>query len=163
MEPNGLEAARGVALRFLGYSARSRNEIQKRLERDEFAPEIIAAVLAELEARNWVNDAQFARDWVEDRADRKKYGKSRLAAELWRKGVDKEEVTAALDMVEEADELARARSAAGSRWKLSAEETDREAIQAEKRRVGAFLQRRGFGWGIITQVLSEHAANQKEL
>ncbi len=163
MKPNDLEAARGVALRFLGYSARSRSEMQKRLERDEFAPEIIAAVLAELEARNWVNDAQFAHAWVEDRADRKKYGKGRLAAELRRKGVDKEEVTAAIETVEEADELARARSAAAARWKLSAEETDREAIQAEKRRIASFLQRRGFGWGIITQVLAEHAANQEEL
>ena len=160
MQPNNLEAARAVALRFLGYSARSRSEMQKRLERDEFAPEIIAAVLAELEARNWVNDAQFARDWVEDRAERKKYGKGRLAAELRRKGVDKDEVTAALDTVEDDDELARARSAAASRWKLSEDETDREAIQAEKRRVAAFLQRRGFGWAIITQVLAERAANQ---
>jgi regulatory protein len=163
MEPNDLEAARGVALRFLGYSARSRSEMQKRLERDAFAPEVIAAVLAELEARNWVNDAQFARDWVEDRADRKKYGKGRLAAELRRKGVDKDEVTAAIETVEEEDEVARARGAAASRWKLSPEETDREAIQAEKRRVASFLQRRGFGWGIITQVLAEHAANQEEL
>ena len=163
MEPNDLEAARGVALRFLGYSARSRSEMQKRLERDEFAPGIIEAVLADFEARNWVNDAKFAHDWVEDRADRKKYGKSRLAAELRRKGVDKEMVTAALDTVEDADELARARSAAASRWKLGVEETDREAIQAEKRRVSAFLQRRGFCWGIITQVLAEHAANQETL
>ncbi len=160
MQPNNLEAARAVALRFLGYSARSRSEMQKRLERDEFAPEIIAAVLAEMEARNWVNDAQFARDWVEDRAERKKYGKGRLAAELRRKGVDKDEVTAALDTVEDADELARARSAAATRWKLSEDETDREALQAEKRRVAAFLQRRGFGWAIITQVLAERAANQ---
>ena len=163
MQPNNLEAARAVALRFLGYSARSRSEMQKRLERDEFAPEIIATVLAELEARNWVNDAQFARDWVEDRAERKKYGRGRLAAELRRKGVDKDEVTAALDTVEDADELARASAAAASRWKLSADETDREAIQAEKRRVGAFLQRRGFGWGIITQVLAERMANRDEL
>jgi regulatory protein len=160
MQPNNLEAARAVALRFLGYSARSRSEMQKRLEKDEFAPEIIAAVLAELEARNWVNDAQFARDWVEDRAERKKYGKGRLAAELRRKGVDKDEVTAALDTVEDADELARARSAAASRWKLIEDETDREALQSEKRRVAAFLQRRGFGWAIITQVLAERAANQ---
>ncbi len=163
MEPNNLEAARGVALRFLGYSARSRSEMQKRLERDAFTPEVIAAVLAELEARNWVNDAQFAQDWVADRADRKKYGKTRLAAELRRKGIDKDEVTAVIGTVQETDELARARSAAASRWKLSEEETDREAIQAEKRRIAGFLQRRGFGWGIITQVLAERAANQQEL
>lgn len=160
MEPNDLEAARGVALRFLGYSARSRSEMQKRLERDEFTPEVIAAVLAEMEAHNWVNDAQFARDWVEDRADRKKYGKSRLAAELRRKGVDKDEVTAALGAVNEEDELERARAAAASKWKLDASETDREAIEAEKRRVAGFLQRRGFGWSIITKVLAEHTANQ---
>jgi len=137
--------------------------MQKRLERDEFAPEIIEAVLAELEARNWVNDAQFAQDWVADRADRKKYGKSRLAAELRRKGIDKEEVSAAIGGVEEEEELARARSAAASRWKLSLPEADRETILAEKRRIASFLQRRGFGWGIITQVLAELTANQEEL
>jgi len=162
-KPDDLEAARGVALRFLGYSARSRSEMQKRLERDEFAPEIIEAVLAELEARNWVNDAQFAQDWVADRADRKKYGKSRLAAELRRKGIDKEQVTAAIGGVEEEEELARARSAAASRWKLEAADADRETILAEKRRIASFLQRRGFGWGIITQVLAELTANQEEL
>ncbi len=161
MKPTDLEAARAVAFRFLGYSARSRSEMQRRLERDEFAPEIIEAVLAELEAQNWVNDAQFAMNWVEDRAERKKYGRGRLSAELRRKGVEKDEVTAALETVSDADELECARQAAASRWKLPDDETDREAIQAEKRRVASFLQRRGFGWGIITQVLAERTANRE--
>lgn len=163
MDSNAVEAARVVALRFLGYSARSRSEMERRLERDGFTAEVVAAVLGEMEAHNWVNDAQFAREWVEDRADRKQYGKSRLAAELRRKGIDKEEVEAALSTVEEADELARARAAAATRWKVSRQETDREVLQAEKRRVAGFLQRRGFQWGIITKVLAEYAPNHEEL
>ncbi len=159
-EPDDLEAARVVAFRFLGYAARSRSEMQRRLERDEFAPAVIEAVLAEVVARGWVDDAQFALRWVEDRADRKKYGRGRLAAELRRKGVDKDEVTAALDTVAEEDELERARQAAASKWKLESDDPDRMAMQAEKKRVASFLQRRGFGWRIITQVLAERTAKR---
>ena len=44
MNAEDLEAARAVAFRFIGYAARSRSEMEKRLEREEYAPDIIAAV-----------------------------------------------------------------------------------------------------------------------
>ena len=52
-----------------------------------------------------MDDTKFAHDWIADRADRKKYGKTRLKMELQRKGIDKETVGEALDKIDDEDEL----------------------------------------------------------
>ena len=133
MKAEGLEAARAVAYRYIGYAARSRREIEKRLERDEFTPDIIQAILAECEAQGWVDDTKFAGDWIADRADRKKYGKTRLKMELQRKGIDKDTLNEALDKVDDEDELKRALAAAQSKWRPDTFfGLPREAQQAEK-------------------------------
>jgi regulatory protein len=156
MDVQALEAARAVAFRFLGFAARSRVEIERRLERGGFDSATIATVIAELEAQGYLDDAKFAQDWVEDRAERKKYGRGRLTAELRRKGVEKELVTEAIDSVGDEEEYTRALAAARPKW--SVERTiglDSKAILAEKRKLANFLQRRGFSWSIITKVLEE--------
>jgi len=162
MDTQALEAARAVASRFIGYAARSRAEVVRRLERDEVAPEIIERVVGELEAQGWLDDAQFAQNWVADRADRKRYGRTRLAAELRNRGVEKEATEAALGEVTEEEELERARAAARPRWRFDAAEgADAGALPAEKRKIANYLQRRGFSWHIITQVLAELTENRE--
>jgi regulatory protein len=157
-----IEAARVVAFRYLGYAARSQVEMERRLARDAFAPEVIATVIEECVAQGWLDDVKFAQDWVADRADRKKYGKGRLSAELKRKGVDRETLDAVMDTVEPEAELARARAAAGHKWRPeSFHELDNAALQTEKRRCSDFLLRRGFGWPVIAQVLRELVSNQE--
>lgn len=157
-----VEAARGIAFRFLGYSARSRAEIQKRLERDEFPDEIITQVIGELEAAGYLNDTKFAQDWVEDRADRKRYGRTRLAAELSRKGVDRESIHEALAGIDEEAEFSRALRAAEAKWSPETLQTlDFMTLQAEKKRIANFLQRRGFPWQTITKVLAALMENKE--
>lgn len=161
MSTEDLEAARAVAFRFIGYAARSRSEMEKRLEREAYAPDVIAAVVAECEAAGWVDDEKFAKDWIDDRADRKKYGKTRLKMELQRKGIDKDTLTEALDAVGEEDELARCRAAAQTKWKPDVYALlDRKEQQAEKQKITNFLMRRGFNWSTIKQVLAELAPNE---
>jgi regulatory protein len=156
MDSEILEAARAVASHFIGYTPRSRAEVERRLERAEFEPEVIAAVVAECEERGWIDDAELARRWVADRADRKQFGRGRLASELRRKGVDKEAVDEALSATGEEEELARARVAARThRRPETLSGLDAATLQAERRKLAGFLQRRGFAWPIITQVLAE--------
>src|SRR5579883_3243896 len=162
MQESDLEAARAVGFHYVGYAARSRSELERRLERSEFAPEVIATIVSEFVERGWIDDEAFAKQWVEDRADRKRYGKSRLAAELRRKGIEKETVQEAVGGVEDEAELRRALEAARSKWRAeSLESGDRDAILAEKRRIANFLQRRGFSWNIITQVFARLMPNQE--
>ncbi len=159
-ESDLLKRARAIAGHFLGVSARSRYEIQCRLEKADCPEDIVQAVIAELEAKGWLNDQQFAHDWVADRADRKRYGRRRLSAELNRKGIEKTVIEAAVGEIDSESEYRRALEAATPRWRLQpGEETDRETLQTEKRRVAGFLQRRGFSWDIITQVLGALTSN----
>jgi regulatory protein len=157
-----IEAARVVAFRFLGYSARSRAEIQKRLERDEFPDKIITQVIGELETAGYLDDTKFAQDWVEDRADRKRYGRTRLAAELNRKGVDRESIQEALEGMDEDAEFGRALRAAEAKWDPETlRALDFLTFQAEKKRIAGFLQRRGFSWQTITKVLAALMENKE--
>ena len=103
-----LKAARAVAFRFLGHSARSCVEIERRLERGGFDAEVTADVMAELRRDGYLDDDKFAADWIVDRADRKRYGKTRLAAELIHRGVDGDTISEVIGAVSEEDEVRRA-------------------------------------------------------
>ena len=91
---------------------------------------------------------------MDDRADRKRYGRTRLAAELHRKGIDRETAAGALDAIGEDDEFRRAMEAAEARW--SREDNrglDLPARLKAKNRISGFLLRRGFSWQTIKKVL----------
>lgn len=157
-----IEAARVVAFRFLGYAARTRSEIEQRLLKDEFPPSIVAQMLGELEGMGYLDDADFARHWVEDRADRKRYGRTRLAAELNRKGIDRVTASEALDAIEEEDEVRRAAQAAATRWTPeSLKLLDTVTLMKEKNRISGFLMRRGFSWQTIKKVLDVMMENDR--
>jgi len=161
MDAETLEAARAVAFRYLGYAARSRSEIERRLERADFDPAVIAQVVSEMETGGWLDDRRFASDWVADRADRKQYGRARLAAELRRRGVEAEAVDDALSTVDVEAEVRRALAAARGRWHPETIDLgDRAAVENEKRRLASFLQRRGFAWDIIKEVFNRLTANK---
>ncbi len=154
-EPN-IEDARKIALRMLESSVRSKREIEQKLQRAGASEAIVEQVIAEIEARGLVDDTTFAQDWVEDRADRKGYGKRRLSLELQRKGIDKTTIQETLDKVEPEDEKRRALALIEKKWTNSGEPAD---ISREKRRLTDYLLRRGFSYDVIRQVFSELALN----
>ena len=156
-----IEKAWAVAIKYLGYSARTSAELQTRLARDNFSPEVIAKTLEQCQSRGFIDDAAFADAWVADRADRKRYGKARLGQELRRKGIPKDTLVHALETVEPDDEFRRALAACESKWNRVAA-ADPATRSKEKQRVSSFLQRRGFGWSTIKQVFDVLMANELE-
>ncbi len=163
MTNNTLEAARKTAYRYLETTARSRNEIERRLERGGFPEEVVAQVIVEIEERGWLNDTEFARSWVEDRADRKQYGQRRLSAELQRKGIDSATISETLLVVTPEDELVRAIGAISKKFPTeSLASLSGAVLQSEKRKIANYLLRRGFGWSIITQVYKHLMVNSEE-
>src|SRR5438105_2994711 len=135
MGVEGTEAARAVAFRFLAYAPRSRAEMERRLERAGFEADVVQVILAELVERGYLDDAQLARTWVEDRADRKRYGRARLAAELRRKGVEKEAVEEAIGSLSAEGEGERALAAAKTHWRPDVMKSlGAAAAEAEKRK-----------------------------
>ena len=107
-------------------------------------------VVTDLAGRGDVDDAAFARQWVEARAARG-YGPARLRAELRARGVAASLIDRALSAVAPEAELARARAAA--RRRLPAlRSTDPVRTAA---RLRGFLMRRGYPEAIVARVLRE--------
>ncbi|MGN1370213.1 MAG: regulatory protein RecX, partial [Aristaeellaceae bacterium] len=74
------------AVGYLAARARSKQEIEQKLLQAGYRPCTVEMVLYKLEREHLLNDADFARQWVESRAHHK-LGRSRIALELRRKGI----------------------------------------------------------------------------
>ncbi len=108
-------------------------------------------VLYKLEREHLLNDADFARQWVEARSGRK-LGRSRIAQELRRKGIDADEAEEALSAIGEDDQLADAIALAE---KAAARAKSDEDPRKTYQRIAAMLARRGFRWDITKEALAQ--------
>jgi regulatory protein len=145
-------AARAVALRMLGYRALPAREITRRLTRKGHARPVAEAVVSALEAEGLVNDAEFARHFTLTRATRRRYGPSRLEADLRRLGVDEHVASAAVRETLEREAIEpRALLLAAAERKLKALAGLDVAVQ--HRRLRAYLLRRGFAVGDVVPVI----------
>jgi regulatory protein len=145
-ERDALETAHERALHFLSFRPRSESEVRRYLEGKGSSPEHVEEVMARLAGVGLVDDAAFARFWVENRAAFRPRGARALRYELRYKGLSTEAID---DALAEHDDEALALEAARSQARRL-----RAAPQLEfQRRLGQFLARRGFNYDIITEVV----------
>jgi regulatory protein len=143
-------AARLAAGDLLSRRAFTQVELTRRLIRRGAPPEIAAAVVTDLAGRGYVDDAAFARHFVETRAARG-YGAARLATDLRARGVPAGLVTAALAELDAEAQLDRARAIA--RRRLPG--LRRVAPARAAGRLRDHLLRRGFAAGVVMRVVRE--------
>lgn len=139
-----------AAIRLLTARPRSVREITDRLRQKTYDDETINRVIEKLRDWRYIDDEAFARYWVENRDTNRPRGRRLLEQELRQKGIDREIVGGAIEEAE-IDEHAGAREIARS--KLRSYRTLEPALA--RRRLGAFLARRGYGFGVIKPVLDE--------
>jgi len=136
-----------AALRFLAHRPRSRAEVRRRLlrrqpNRPERSAEAVDRVLARLERMNLLDDRAFADFWAEQRERFSPRAAYAVSQELRARGVDRDTADSAVDPegdAERALEAGRARA-------RSLTSLDYPTFRA---RLGPFLQRRGFSYGIV--------------
>lgn len=134
----------------LARRAWTRAELTGRLVRRGASPDVAAATVADLTARGYLDDAAFARQWIETRTLRG-YGPTRLRAELRARGVAIPLIEAALLTLESETALERARALA--RQRLPA--LRRRAPDRAAGRLRDYLLRRGYPTGVVARVLKE--------
>ncbi len=142
------------ALRFLAVRPRSQAEVQRNLQayrpRDgrRLSATQIEWIIAKLQDRQYLNDREFARYWVEQRNQFRPVAPRALQYELRQKGVNE---SVAQDIIDELSDAASAcEAAARSRLYRWQRETD---VNQFRRKLGAFLQRRGFNWNVARDVI----------
>jgi regulatory protein len=156
-----------LAMRYLDSRPRSAAELREKLTRKEIPPEAIDSALARLQELGLVDDAAFARYWVENRQILRPRGTQALRDELRRKGIDRNVIEATVrDEELVGDQSAGAWQLARKALRKYAQSPDKQTFQ---RRMGGYLQRRGFSFDVIRPVIDglwlelREAADRAEL
>ena len=135
-----------AALHYLSYRLRSETELKQRLHRRGFDGDNVEATLAKLKEQGLVNDLAFAQFWKDNRESFRPRSQWLTRLELKQKGVAEdiiEQVVAEVD-----DEDSAYRAAMGKAHTLP-----RSDYHGFRRRLGEYLKRRGFGYGVITHTV----------
>jgi regulatory protein len=150
-EADAEEVARKILLDQLTGQARSRAELAQKLAKRR-VPEVVAErLLDRFEEVGLVDDAAFARAWVESRQPGKGLGRRALAQELRRKGIGDEVAKAALAEVEPEDEEAAARALVRRKVRTM-RRVDRSTAT---RRLAGMLARKGHSGDLVWRVVRE--------
>lgn len=145
-EQRALQQALRLLHRWLRYRPRTEAEVRAALERRGFSPRVVEAALAQARAWRWLDDQAFALLWVEQRARSRPRARWILEQELAQRGVPQEHIQQALAQVQDEDLLHQALEKALRRYRSSPAEQAR-------RKVVAYLQRRGFTYEQIRRAL----------
>lgn len=128
------------AMRILAARAQSEWELAGKLARAGFDPAAVEGALSRLRELGYVDDASFARQWVEERCRLRPAGRRLLSAELSRKGVSAGHIEMALGPYGHEAELRAARALAQRAYERYAGLPSPERA----RRCYAYLIGRGF-------------------
>jgi regulatory protein len=147
-----------AALVFLSYRPRSEKEVRDRLRRGGYEQDAIEHAIARLHEWRYLDDADFARRWVENRAAHRPRGRRLLQQELRHKGIGGEIAREAIDDAD-LDETGAAEALA--RRRLPSYAGDEPA--AIRRRLGAYLARRGYGYDVIRIALDRALGETEDI
>ncbi|GLB62343.1 regulatory protein RecX [Dietzia sp. NCCP-2495] len=160
LAPEAHEAA-SAALRLLRYRPRSEHELRQRLSEKEFAGEAVNEAVDRLRVWGLIDDAEFAAEWVRGRRNRRGKSRGALERELRGKGIAEGHIADAVSGIDTTDDWEQARSLVRARLARRPDAALRgDAVTGERRRLVAFLARRGYPTGLAMSVVrSELAAH----
>jgi regulatory protein len=143
--------ARQVCLRLLAVAPRTRAQLAQALRRHRTPAEAAETVLARFTDVGLIDDAAFARAWVESRHYSRGLSRRSLSAELRRQGVETEEIREAVDTLDPEQEVATARhlveqKMAGTRG---------QPPEVRVRRAAGTLARKGYPPGLVFRLIKE--------
>ena len=142
--------ARDLAFRAVNNRERTEQELREYLERKRLdAPEIEAAI-AELVSLGFVDDAEYAQRFADDRRLLDQWGSERIARDLARRGVGTDAIEGALSGLERTDELQAAVELLDRRYRTPFD-GDRDRDKAWR-----LLVRRGYEAEIAYEAVRRH-------
>ena len=145
---DGFHRCLDAAANYLSYRPRSEAELRQRLGQRGFDDDSVEAVLKKLKERGLVDDTSFARFWRDSRQSLRPCSRWLTRLELRQKGVSEDIIDRVVDTVDDDDSAYRAAVA-----KLRS--LPRTDYQSFRRRLGEYLKRRGFGYGVINHTVSQ--------
>jgi regulatory protein len=148
--------ARLICLRMLTAAPRTRAQLADALRRRGVPDEAAETVLERFAGVQLIDDAMFARAWVDSRHRGRGLARRALAAELRQRGVASEDIQAAVDRLDPEQELATARALVGRRLPGMRG----QPRSTRFRRLTGMLARKGYSEGLAYRVVREALENE---
>jgi regulatory protein len=145
------ERARQACLRLLTLAPRTRAQLAQALARQGIPGDVADAVLGRFTDAGLIDDAAFARAWVESRHYSRGLAGRALGAELKRRGVGDDEIREAVGTLGPDEEVSMARRLVQQR--LVGTRGLRPEVRV--RRLAAMLARKGYPAGLVFRVIRE--------
>jgi regulatory protein len=144
--------ARQVCLRLLTLSPRTRAQLADALRKRGIPDETADEVLSRFEDVGLIDDAAFARSWVESRHHGRGLASRALSAELKQRGVAPDEIRAAID-----EQLSPDDEATAARRLIDRKLNSTRGLPPEQRtrRLAGLLARKGYPAGLAFRVIRE--------
>jgi regulatory protein len=152
------EAARAICLRLLTSGPRTRAQLATALRKRHVPDKVADSVLSRFTEAGLIDDAAFARAWVESRHHSRGLARRALSAELRQRGIPDGEVRSAVGQLGPQDELATARRLVAKR----APATRGKPVPARARSLMGMLARKGYPAGLAAQVVREALEQEQE-
>ena len=143
--------ARRLAIKYLVYRDRSRNEMACYLSEKGFSAGIVDEILSFLLENNYINDERFAMQFGKSRIENKKIGKLLLKQELRIKGIEGQTIENSLYLLYKEYNEKEIAIACAKKKLPSYSSNSTEKVMA---RLARFLQRKGFPSDIVYEVVT---------
>ena len=141
---------KGRALRYLAAREHSRSELMRKLKAHAPDPQALVDLLDELQAKDLLSEERLAQSMA--RVGAQRYGNARIKANLQAKGLPAELVSAAINDIEDSEQL-RAHAVWAKKFGAVATEPKERARQMR------FLASRGFSTDTIYRVIKGGAGD----
>ena len=137
-----------AALSLLDYSARTENEMKKKLLMKGYLEEVIQSVIERLKSARLIDDRQLA-ERIAENASNRGIGTYALKRKLKIRGISEDDVEYASSLMDEEQEKTGAMRECQRLYKKYASLPAREA----KAKLSAGLSRRGYSWEAVSEAI----------
>lgn len=154
IEQNILYHIKQRALSFLARRFHSERELLIKLKSKSYEERLIKNVLNDLREKSFINDQVFANHFIEEKLKKKRWGKNKIKAALFSKGVSASIIDEGLKSFDsEIDQNEAAFGLAQKKFeKLKLRESDDRKL---KQKLISFLLSRGFDYEVSSEVVNK--------
>ena len=159
-QPSGdpAERARGICLRLLTGTPRTRKQLADALRKREIPDDVAEEVLSRFEEVGLIDDGAFADAWVESRHHGRGLARRALARELRTKGVDSTLIDEAVSQLDSEQEETTARELVARKLRAT------RGLDRDKRvrRLAGMLARKGYSEGMALRIVRQALEEEGE-
>jgi len=142
------------ALKLLSYNRKTEKGMYDALKKKGFDEDFIDNTLDFLKENKYIDDLEYAKSFIRDKQNINKYGSNRIKYELIKKGISKEIIELTLNT--DSEEEYRVAYELSIKKLKSYRKEDKHAVY---RKLGGFLQRKGYSYETITKILDNLLGN----